>query len=271
MNGMEPPPLDRLIAAAEAAADVAGAVIRPFFRAGLAADVKPDRSPVTIADRSAEQAMRAVLAERFPESRHSGRGVRARPARGAVALGARSDRRHARLHHRPPDVRHADRPAGRRPADPRRDRPAGHRRALGRRRRPADPIPPARSAGARAAGAARCSPTPNCPAPRRHAGRGRPALAAPGRVGAPRVLGRRLLRLWAAGAGPYRRDRRVRHEAVGLGRAGAGDRGRRRPHHRLVRPAPARRTATAGCWRWAIRTCWRRPLRFCITAAVASA
>ena len=66
MNGMEPPPLDRLIAAAEAAADVAGAVVRPFFRAGLAADVKPDRSPVTIADRSAEQAMRAVLAERFP-------------------------------------------------------------------------------------------------------------------------------------------------------------------------------------------------------------
>jgi myo-inositol-1(or 4)-monophosphatase len=58
---------DRLIAAAEAAADVAGAVVRPFFRTGLAADLKVDRSPVTIADRSAEQAMRAVLAERFPE------------------------------------------------------------------------------------------------------------------------------------------------------------------------------------------------------------
>ena len=66
MNEMEPPALDRLIAAAEAAADVAGAVVRPFFRESLAADVKPDRSPVTIADRSAEQAMRAVLAERFP-------------------------------------------------------------------------------------------------------------------------------------------------------------------------------------------------------------
>ena len=56
-----------LAAAAEAAADVAGAVIRPFFRAGLAADQKTDRSPVTIADRTAEQAMRAVLSERFPE------------------------------------------------------------------------------------------------------------------------------------------------------------------------------------------------------------
>lgn len=59
--------MDALLAAAQAAADVAAAVIRPFYRAGVAADVKPDASPVTIADRSAEQAMRAVLSERFPE------------------------------------------------------------------------------------------------------------------------------------------------------------------------------------------------------------
>src|SRR3954465_5145339 len=59
--------MDRLVAAAHAAADVAGAVVRPFFRAGVAADLKSDRSPVTIADRSAEQVMRAVLAERFPD------------------------------------------------------------------------------------------------------------------------------------------------------------------------------------------------------------
>jgi histidinol phosphatase-like enzyme (inositol monophosphatase family) len=58
---------DRLIAAAEAAADVAGAVVRPFFRAGVVSDLKADRSPVTIADRNAEQAMRAVLAARFPD------------------------------------------------------------------------------------------------------------------------------------------------------------------------------------------------------------
>ena len=67
MAAAVPAELDRLIAAAEAAADVAGTVIRPFFRAGVAADLKMDRSPVTIADRSAEQAMRAVLRERFPE------------------------------------------------------------------------------------------------------------------------------------------------------------------------------------------------------------
>ena len=58
--------LDRLIAAAEAAAEVAGAVVRPFFRAPLEAELKSDQSPVTIADRSAEAAMRAVLAERCP-------------------------------------------------------------------------------------------------------------------------------------------------------------------------------------------------------------
>jgi myo-inositol-1(or 4)-monophosphatase len=60
------PDTDSLIAAACAAADVAGAVIRPFFRAGVVTDQKADRSPVTIADRTAEQAMRAVLTERFP-------------------------------------------------------------------------------------------------------------------------------------------------------------------------------------------------------------
>jgi myo-inositol-1(or 4)-monophosphatase len=60
------PDIDRFLAAAEAAADVAGTVIRPFFRAGLGAELKGDRSPVTIADRSAEQAMRAVLSERLP-------------------------------------------------------------------------------------------------------------------------------------------------------------------------------------------------------------
>ena len=62
-----PPELDRFLAAAEAAADVAGAVVRPFFRTGFAIDTKSDRTPVTIADRSAERAMRAVLAERFPD------------------------------------------------------------------------------------------------------------------------------------------------------------------------------------------------------------
>ena len=41
--------------------------IRPWFRAGLGAERKHDDSPVTIADRAAEAAVRTVLAERFPD------------------------------------------------------------------------------------------------------------------------------------------------------------------------------------------------------------
>jgi fructose-1,6-bisphosphatase/inositol monophosphatase family enzyme len=60
--------IDAFIAAAHAAADAAGAVVRPFFRSvALAADLKGDASPVTEADRGAEQAMRAALAARFPD------------------------------------------------------------------------------------------------------------------------------------------------------------------------------------------------------------
>jgi histidinol phosphatase-like enzyme (inositol monophosphatase family) len=55
------------VAAAVEAADAAGAVIRPFFRGSVAADLKADQSPVTIADRNAELAMRAVLGRLCPE------------------------------------------------------------------------------------------------------------------------------------------------------------------------------------------------------------
>lgn len=50
-------------------ADAAGAAILPHFRTGMAIDNKrPDGAfdPVTIADRAAEQAMRAVIARRCP-------------------------------------------------------------------------------------------------------------------------------------------------------------------------------------------------------------
>ncbi len=58
--------LDALIAAAEAAADAAGAAIRPHFRRQPETIQKDDDSPVTVADKAAEQAMRAVLAAHFP-------------------------------------------------------------------------------------------------------------------------------------------------------------------------------------------------------------
>jgi myo-inositol-1(or 4)-monophosphatase len=59
--------LDDLAAVAEAAADAAGAAIRPHFRTQLAADLKADASPVTLADKGAEAAIRAVLAARTPK------------------------------------------------------------------------------------------------------------------------------------------------------------------------------------------------------------
>lgn len=59
--------LDACARVAEAAADVAAAVIRPFFRERIGVIRKGDASPVTAADRAAEQAIRAVLAERFPD------------------------------------------------------------------------------------------------------------------------------------------------------------------------------------------------------------
>jgi len=56
-----------LVAAAEAALDAAGAAIRPLFRAGLVADLKADESPVTVADRHAEEILRETLGRHFPE------------------------------------------------------------------------------------------------------------------------------------------------------------------------------------------------------------
>ncbi len=58
---------ERLIATALAAADAAGREIRPWFRRELETDAKSDLSPVTIADRAAETAIRAVIRERQPD------------------------------------------------------------------------------------------------------------------------------------------------------------------------------------------------------------
>ncbi|MEO5493898.1 MAG: histidinol-phosphatase [Sphingomonas sp.] len=57
---------DADIALAQALADAAGAAIRPYFRAPFAVETKDDQSPVTIADRAAETAMRALLAAEAP-------------------------------------------------------------------------------------------------------------------------------------------------------------------------------------------------------------
>ncbi len=61
------PSLDHAIRTAHDAADAAGAAIRPHFRMAVTVDRKQDSSPVTIADRAAEQAMRAIIAARHPD------------------------------------------------------------------------------------------------------------------------------------------------------------------------------------------------------------
>jgi histidinol phosphatase-like enzyme (inositol monophosphatase family) len=58
--------LDADIALALRLADAAGAAIRPHFRSGVESERKGDASPVTIADRSAEEAMRRILKAEVP-------------------------------------------------------------------------------------------------------------------------------------------------------------------------------------------------------------
>ncbi len=55
---------------AHALADAAGAVIRPYFRKAHGLELKADRSPVTLADREAEAAMRRLI-----EAERSGDGI----------------------------------------------------------------------------------------------------------------------------------------------------------------------------------------------------
>lgn len=55
------------IALVHALADAAGAAIRPYFRAEFGLEFKADESPVTLADRKAEAAIRAILEAERPE------------------------------------------------------------------------------------------------------------------------------------------------------------------------------------------------------------
>ena len=55
------------ITLAHALADAAGAAIRPWFRRPFLVETKEDFSPVTIADREAEAAIRALLAHHRPD------------------------------------------------------------------------------------------------------------------------------------------------------------------------------------------------------------
>jgi inositol-phosphate phosphatase/L-galactose 1-phosphate phosphatase/histidinol-phosphatase len=56
-----------LVALAQRLADAARPIAARYFRTGLTVDDKTDSSPVTIADREAETAMRALLTEHAPD------------------------------------------------------------------------------------------------------------------------------------------------------------------------------------------------------------
>jgi inositol-phosphate phosphatase / L-galactose 1-phosphate phosphatase / histidinol-phosphatase len=61
-----PTEIDRFLALALRLADAAGEAIRPYFRQPLTVDDKADLTPVTAADRAAEQAMRSLIEQHFP-------------------------------------------------------------------------------------------------------------------------------------------------------------------------------------------------------------
>jgi histidinol phosphatase-like enzyme (inositol monophosphatase family) len=59
--------LDADISLALRLADAAGEAIRPYFRNGVASERKSDATPVTLADRAAEEAMRRILKGEVPQ------------------------------------------------------------------------------------------------------------------------------------------------------------------------------------------------------------
>ena len=63
---MAAPELDELLRLAAVLADESGAIIQRHFRTAVAVDDKADLSPVTIADREAEAAMRRLIEQHFP-------------------------------------------------------------------------------------------------------------------------------------------------------------------------------------------------------------
>lgn len=72
MSELSPDFLDHALAVARQAADAAAAVIRHHYRAGVAVEIKADQTPVTIADREAEAAIKRVLRAAFPDHAYYG-------------------------------------------------------------------------------------------------------------------------------------------------------------------------------------------------------
>jgi histidinol-phosphatase len=65
---MSLPDLPRALAAAREAAAAAAEVILHYWRRGVDVELKPDDTPVTVADREAELAIRRILTAALPEA-----------------------------------------------------------------------------------------------------------------------------------------------------------------------------------------------------------
>jgi histidinol-phosphatase len=66
-NALDDAFLDHALAVALAAARAAGERIAHHFREGVAVEIKPDATPVTVADREAEDIIRSALKKAFPD------------------------------------------------------------------------------------------------------------------------------------------------------------------------------------------------------------
>src|SRR5437773_10262165 len=64
---LTPAALDRALAAAVDAARAAGKIALGYYHGGFEITIKPDLTPVTQADREAEQAIVGILREAFPD------------------------------------------------------------------------------------------------------------------------------------------------------------------------------------------------------------
>lgn len=67
MGALTPGALDRALAALEDAARAAGKIALDYYHGGFEITIKPDLTPVTQADREAEQAIVGILREAFPD------------------------------------------------------------------------------------------------------------------------------------------------------------------------------------------------------------
>ena len=63
---MTPTPLSECLEFAVQAARRAGEIIMPYYQGDVGVEIKGDGSPVTLADRGAEQELRRLIRERFP-------------------------------------------------------------------------------------------------------------------------------------------------------------------------------------------------------------